>query len=140
MVLQCVLLDEESIRPVSVKVIQSTPWYPSPMNVDSALCETALVTNICPLCPQPTVYILYSTRRELRLSLSLRRGPYVPTGTEEPTLRDGGYYSAVDGLIVRDMAIENAGGECIRLRCEWYPPHFRGIQNALLTSQVALHC
>ncbi|CAN0114344.1 unnamed protein product, partial [Ectocarpus fasciculatus] len=34
----------------------------------------------------------------------------------EPTERDGGYVSALDGLVIRNMAIANAGGECIRLR------------------------
>lgn len=43
------------------------------------------------------------------------------TGGEEPTMRDGGYLSAVDGLVVRNMIIRNAGGECMRLRCEYTP-------------------
>ncbi|CAM9851226.1 unnamed protein product [Ectocarpus fasciculatus] len=34
----------------------------------------------------------------------------------EPTERDGGYVSAIDGLVIRNIAIANAGGECIRLR------------------------
>ncbi|CAM9466770.1 unnamed protein product, partial [Ectocarpus sp. 4 AP-2014] len=34
----------------------------------------------------------------------------------EPTERDGGYVSAIDGLVIRHMAVTNAGGECIRLR------------------------
>ncbi|CAB1121513.1 unnamed protein product [Ectocarpus sp. CCAP 1310/34] len=34
----------------------------------------------------------------------------------EPTERDGGYVSAIDGLVIRNMAVTNAGGECIRLR------------------------
>ncbi|CAM9776684.1 unnamed protein product, partial [Laminaria digitata] len=33
-----------------------------------------------------------------------------------PFERDGGYKSALDGLIVRGMNIQNAGGECVRLR------------------------
>lgn len=42
-------------------------------------------------------------------------------GQEKPTERDGPdgkYMSSIDGLIVRKMIIKNAGGECIRLRCE----------------------
>ena len=38
-----------------------------------------------------------------------------PAG-REPSERSGGYKSALDGLIVRGMLIQNAGGECIRLR------------------------
>ncbi|CAN0407229.1 unnamed protein product, partial [Ectocarpus sp. 12 AP-2014] len=38
------------------------------------------------------------------------------TGGREPTERDGGYVSGIDGLVIRNMAIANAGGECIRLR------------------------
>ncbi|CAM9718747.1 unnamed protein product, partial [Ectocarpus sp. 8 AP-2014] len=34
----------------------------------------------------------------------------------EPTERDGGYVSTLDGLVIRDMKLANAGGECIRLR------------------------
>ncbi|CAM9465330.1 unnamed protein product [Ectocarpus sp. 6 AP-2014] len=34
----------------------------------------------------------------------------------EPTERDGGYVSTLDGLVVRNMKLANAGGECIRLR------------------------
>ncbi|CAM9758388.1 unnamed protein product, partial [Ascophyllum nodosum] len=34
----------------------------------------------------------------------------------EATTRDGGYRSALDGLVVTNMVIKNAGGECIRLR------------------------
>ncbi|CAM9802332.1 unnamed protein product, partial [Ectocarpus fasciculatus] len=37
-------------------------------------------------------------------------------GNREPTERDGGYVSAIDGLVIRNMAIANAGGECVRLR------------------------
>lgn len=36
-----------------------------------------------------------------------------------PFERDGGYKSALDGLIVRGMNIQNAGGECVRLRGEY---------------------
>jgi len=38
------------------------------------------------------------------------------TAQREPTTRAGGYKSALDGLIIRNMHILNAGGECIRLR------------------------
>ncbi|CAM9848428.1 unnamed protein product, partial [Ectocarpus sp. 12 AP-2014] len=38
------------------------------------------------------------------------------TGGREPTERDRGYVSGIDGLVIRSMAIANAGGECIRLR------------------------
>ncbi|CAM9196305.1 unnamed protein product [Ectocarpus sp. 13 AM-2016] len=34
----------------------------------------------------------------------------------EPTERDGGYISTLDGLVIRNMKLANAGGECIRLR------------------------
>ena len=40
-----------------------------------------------------------------------------PAG-REASERSGGYKSALDGLIVRRMIIQNAGGECIRLRGE----------------------
>ncbi|CAM9412482.1 unnamed protein product [Scytosiphon promiscuus] len=33
-----------------------------------------------------------------------------------PTMRDGGYLAAMDGLIIRDMKMETAGGECVRVR------------------------
>ncbi|CAN0109680.1 unnamed protein product, partial [Scytosiphon promiscuus] len=38
------------------------------------------------------------------------------TAGREPTTRAGGYKSALDGLIMRNMRLVNAGGECIRLR------------------------
>ncbi|CAM9620810.1 unnamed protein product, partial [Scytosiphon promiscuus] len=34
----------------------------------------------------------------------------------EPTTRSGGYRSALDGLVVRNMRLINAGGECVRLK------------------------
>ncbi|CAM9644683.1 unnamed protein product, partial [Hapterophycus canaliculatus] len=34
----------------------------------------------------------------------------------EPTTRAGGYKSALDGLVIRNMRLVNAGGECVRLR------------------------
>ncbi|CAN0290810.1 unnamed protein product, partial [Ectocarpus sp. 4 AP-2014] len=40
----------------------------------------------------------------------------VRRGGREPTERDGSYVSGIDGLVIRNMAIANAGGECIRLR------------------------
>lgn len=35
------------------------------------------------------------------------------------TTRPGGYLSALDGLVVRNMIVQNGGAECIRLRCEY---------------------
>lgn len=47
---------------------------------------------------------------------------FVVKAFREPTTRTGGpdgdYLSALDGLIIRNMTVKNAGGECIRLRCE----------------------
>lgn len=39
-----------------------------------------------------------------------------PAALREPTRRDGGYLSALDGLVVHDMLLMHAGGECLRLR------------------------
>eukprot|EP00903_Cladosiphon_okamuranus_P020891 g19184.t1 len=38
------------------------------------------------------------------------------TALREPTMRDGGYLSALDGLVIHDMILKHAGGECVRLR------------------------
>ncbi|CAM9362597.1 unnamed protein product, partial [Hapterophycus canaliculatus] len=47
----------------------------------------------------------------------LYRGSLIfATAGREPTLRAGGYMSALDGLIIRNMRLVNAGSECIRLR------------------------
>lgn len=48
-------------------------------------------------------------------------------GLEERTMRAGGYLSAVDGLVVRNMVIQNAEDECVRLRCEYVTANIRGI-------------
>lgn len=49
-----------------------------------------------------------------------------PAG-REPSERSGGYKSALDGLVVKGMMIQNAGGECIRLRGKLYFPGVRAI-------------
>ncbi|CAM9258533.1 unnamed protein product, partial [Scytosiphon promiscuus] len=38
------------------------------------------------------------------------------TAGREPTEREGGYTSALDGLVIRNMRLANAGSECVRLR------------------------
>ncbi|CAM9209620.1 unnamed protein product, partial [Laminaria digitata] len=38
------------------------------------------------------------------------------TAARAPTVRSGGYKSALDGLVVKGMRVQNGGGECIRLR------------------------
>lgn len=35
------------------------------------------------------------------------------------TEREGSYLLSLDGLILRNILMQNAGGECFRLRCEW---------------------
>lgn len=37
-------------------------------------------------------------------------------------MREGGYTSALDGLVVQNMHLFNAGGECVRLRGKDHPP------------------
>ena len=39
-----------------------------------------------------------------------------PASYRAPTMRDGGYLSSLDGLVIRDMQVLHLGGECIRLR------------------------
>lgn len=44
---------------------------------------------------------------------------YRISANRETTTRAEGYRSALDGLIIRDMILLNAGAECVRLRCEY---------------------
>lgn len=57
-------------------------------------------------------------RDKFTMSYSACRRSYVLEADRVPTQRSGGYWSALDGLIVSNMAITTAGGECIRLRCK----------------------
>lgn len=50
------------------------------------------------------------------MSIAITTPCLLQPANREPTERDGGYISAIDGLVIRNMAITNAGGECIRLR------------------------
>lgn len=86
-------------------------------------CDTKTASPL--FIPRPLLLLLYVHTQEspspshtapLYNNFPYNRLNAIADGAREPTLRDGGYLSTVDGVVVKNMLLKNAGGECIRLR------------------------